>query len=188
MEGLLVEAFQQQLQLLLEIFAVGVGVEQRRAEGLDLAGVIAAADAHDHAPVGDDVGHRVVFRQADRVPHRQHVEGAAEFEALGLRREPQPELDQVGQALVALVLEMMLGRPQRVEAELVHGLRDVARRGEDLAQALVRIAPVVRRRAVEADIVELDLADVEHVEFLDHRAAQPPCTKRPKPKPASLGR
>jgi hypothetical protein len=105
---------------------------ERRAEGLDLAGVVAAADAHDDAAVGDDVGHGVVLRQADRVPHRQHVEGAAEFEPPGLRREPQAELDQIGQALIALVLEMVLGRPQRVEAQLVHGLRHAARRGEDL--------------------------------------------------------
>jgi hypothetical protein len=66
---------------------------------------------------------------------------------------------------------MVLGGPQHVEAELVHGLRDVARGEEGLAQALVRIAPLVRRRAVAPDIVELDLADIEHVKFLDHRAS-----------------
>ena len=105
------------------------------------------------------------------MPHRQHVEAAAELQPLGLRREPQAELDQVGEDLVALALEMMLGGPQHVEAELVHGLRHVARGEERLAQPLVRIAPLVRRRAVEADIVELDLADIEHVEFVDHRVS-----------------
>src|SRR5262249_7724345 len=68
-------------------------------------------------------------------------------------------------------LEMMLRGPQHVEAELVHGLRDIARRKECLAQPLVRIAPIVRRRAVDADIVELDLTDIEHVELVDHRAS-----------------
>ncbi len=81
------------------------------------------------------------------MPHRQHVEGAAKLQPLGLGGEPQPELDQVGKDLVALALEMMLGGPQHVEAELVHELRHVARGEEGLAQPLVGIAPVVGRRA-----------------------------------------
>ncbi len=167
-ERLLVEAGQQELQLLLEQLAVLLGVEHRRAERLDLAGVVAAPDPHDDAAVGDDVGHRVVLGHADRMPHRQHVEGAAELEPLGLGGEPQAELDQVGEDLVALALEVVLGGPQHVEAEVVHRAGDVARGEERLAQPLVRVAPVVRRRAVAADVVELDLADVEDVEFLDH--------------------
>ncbi len=167
-ERALVEALEQQLELLLEQLAIGVGVDQRRAEGLHLAGVIAAADAHDDAAIGDDVGHGIVLGQADRVPHRQDVEGAAELEPLGLGGEPQSELDQVGEDLVALALEVVLGRPQDVEAEPVHGLRDVARGRKGLPQPLVGIAPVVGRGAVEADIVELDLADIEDVEVSDH--------------------
>jgi hypothetical protein len=87
-EGVLVEALEQKLELLLEQLAIGVSVEQRRAERFDLAGVIAAADTHDHTPVGHDVGHGIVFGQPDRMPHRQHIEGAAELEPLGLGREP----------------------------------------------------------------------------------------------------
>ena len=79
MKRLLVEALQQELESLLEERPVGVGVEQWRAEGFHLAGVVAAADTHDDSAVGDDVGHRVIFGEADRVPHRQDVEGAAEF-------------------------------------------------------------------------------------------------------------
>ena len=169
-EGVLVEALEQELELLLEQFAIGLGVEQRRAERFHLAGVIAAADTHDNAPVGHDVGHRIVLGEPDRVPHRQDVEGAAELEPLGLGGEPQSELDQVRQDLVALALEMVLGRPQHVVAELVHELRDVARGRERLPQPLVGIAPVVGRRAGKPDIVELDLADIEDVEVLDHRA------------------
>ena len=164
----LVEAGQKQPQLLLEQLAIFFRVEQRRAEALDFAGVIAAADAHDDAAVGDDVGHGVVLRHPDRVPHRQHVEGAAELQALGLRGEPEPELDQVGEDLIALALEMMLGGPQHVETELVHELGDVARGEEGLAQPFVGIMPVVRRRAVQPDIVELDLTDIEDMKFLDH--------------------
>ena len=36
------------------------------------------------------------------------------------------------------------------------------------AQPLVGIAAVVGRRAVEPDVVEFDLADVEHMELADH--------------------
>ena len=114
MELFLVEAHQQQLQLLFEIVAILVRIEQRRAEGFHLAGVVAAADAHDDSPVGDDVGHGVVFRQPDRVPHRQHVERAAELQALGLRGQPQAELHQVRQAFITLALEVVFRGPQRI--------------------------------------------------------------------------
>ena len=128
--------FQQQLQSFLEDLAVGIGIEQWCGKSLDLAGVIAAPDAHDHAAIGDDIGHRVVFGEPDRVPHRQDVETATEFQALCLCREPQPELNQVGQAFVTLMLEMVLGGPQRVIALLVHDPRYIERRGENLGQAL----------------------------------------------------
>ena len=38
----------------------------------------------------------------------------------------------------------------------------------DKTEAVAAIAAVVGGRAVEADIVELNLADIEHMEFLDH--------------------
>ena len=85
--------------------------------------------------------------------------------------EPQPKLNQVGQALVALALEMVLGRPQRVVAKLVHHTGDIARGPEYLAQPLVRIAAIVCARAFEADIIELDLAYIECVEPFDHFAS-----------------
>lgn len=111
MEGLLVETLQQELELLLEVFAVGFGIEQRRPERLNLTAVVAAADAHDRAAVRHNVGHGIIFGQSNGVPHRQNVEGAAEFQAPGLRGKPQAELYQVGQALVALTLEVVLRRP-----------------------------------------------------------------------------
>src|SRR5438128_706445 len=63
---------------------------------------------------------------------------------------------------------MMLRGPQYVEAEFVHGPRHLARGEERLAQPLVRIAPVIRRRAVEPDVVELNLPDIQHVKLADH--------------------
>jgi hypothetical protein len=121
-----------------------------------------------NAAIGDDVGHRVVLGEPDRMPHRQHVERAAELEALGLGGEPEAELDQIGQALVAFALEVVLGGPQRVVAEVVHYPRHLARGDEDLGEAGVGVAAVVGGGAVEADVVEVDLADVEDVEAFDH--------------------
>src|SRR5215475_13759049 len=68
---------------------------------------------------------------------------------------------------------MVLGRPQHVVAEAIHELCHVARGGEGLPQAFRGIAPVVGGRAGAADIVELDLADIEHMEVFDHRAISP---------------
>jgi hypothetical protein len=136
--------------------------------------VIAAPDTHDQPAAGHDVGHRVILGEADRVPHRQYVERAADLELPRLGGEPQPPLDQVGDALIAFALEMVLGRPQAVIAQLVHHPGDRARGLEHLGEPLVRIAPVVGRRAVAPDIVELDLADIKGVEPFDHDATKPP--------------
>jgi hypothetical protein len=102
------------------------------------------------------------------MPHRQNVEAAAEFEALRLGGELQPELDQIGEALIAFTLKVMLGCPQGIIAQLVHQPRDIAGRPENFAEALVLVATVVRRGAVQADMVEFDLADVEGMRALDH--------------------
>ena len=177
-EGVLVEAREQELELLFEQLAIGVSVEQRRPERFHLAGVIAAADAHDDTPVGDDVGHGVVLGQPDRMPHRQHIEGAAELETLGLGRQPESKLDQIGQALVALALKVMLRRPQHVVAEAVHVLRNVACGREGLPQALVGITPLIGRGTGETDVFELDLADIENVEVSDHASVPPASTAR----------
>src|SRR5206468_1982691 len=79
------------------------------------------------------------------------------------------ELDEVRKALVALALEVVLGRPERVVAEVVHELRDVARGEERLAQLLVAVPPGVGRGALEPDVLELDLTDIQDVEPFDHR-------------------
>jgi hypothetical protein len=110
------------------------------------------------------------------MPHRQHVERAAQLEPLGLSGEPGPQQDEVGEDLIALVLEVVLGRPQAVVAQLVHVLGDVLGGVKGLRQPLVPVAPVVGRRSLEPHVLQLDLADVEYREFGDHLALQPPST------------
>ena len=172
-ELLLVERLPHELELLLEQLEVGRRVEEGRAEGLDLARVVAAADPHDDAPAGQDVGDRVVLGQADRVPHREDVERAAELELARHRGEVRADQDQVREDLVALALEVVLGGPEAVVARVVHHPRDVDHRAIGLDDPLVRVAPLVRGRAVAADVVEVDLADVQDGELADHGAPFP---------------
>src|SRR5439155_20566594 len=101
---------------------------------------------------------------------RRSIEGGAALEPPGWRGEPRSELDQVGEAVVTLALEVMLGRPQHVIAEAVHQLCDVAGRGEDLPQPFGGVTSFISGRAGPTDVVELDLSDIEHVEVSDHRS------------------
>ena len=103
------------------------------------------------------------------MPHREDIEGAAKFQPPRLGGQPQPELNKVGQALISFTLEMVLGRPEGVIAQLVHLPSHIAGRPEYLAEPLIRIPAVVRRRALQADVVQFDLADIECMKSFDHR-------------------
>src|SRR5262249_37104590 len=74
----------------------------------------------------------------------------------------------VGDALVALVLEVVLGQPERLVAELVHGLGELERRVEGLDHPVVRVPAIVGRRPGVPAVLQLDVADVERRESLDH--------------------
>ena len=66
------------------------------------------------------------------------------------------------------MLEVVFGGPERVETELVHDFRDAAGHEKRLPEAFAGVAAVVGGRAVFADIVELDVADIEGMEAFDH--------------------
>src|ERR1700730_7996599 len=68
---------------LFEHLAVGVLVEKRKPEGLDFGVGVAAPNAKDAPPAGQDVGHRVILRQPQRMPHRHDAEAAADFDVSG---------------------------------------------------------------------------------------------------------
>ncbi len=157
-EGGVVERLEDDVDLLLEQLAVRGLVEQRRAEGLDFTRVVAAADAEGDAPAGQDVRHRVVLGQPQRMPHRRDVEAAADIETPGEVGEVQRHHHDVGDALVAFALEMMLGHPEGVVAETVHELRHALRLVEDGGELLVRIAPLVGGRRVLAHVAKVDVA------------------------------
>src|SRR5262249_52409570 len=167
-EGLLVETGQQQPKLLLEQIAVLLGVNERRAECLDLARVISASPSHEDSAVRHDVGHRIILCQSNGMPHRQNIESTTKLQSLGLGGKPKAELDQIWKDFVALALKMMLGRPQHFEAELIHKLGDIARGEKRLTQLPIGISSIVRRCAIAPDVVDLNLPDVKDMERLDH--------------------
>src|SRR5580704_3150473 len=68
---------------------------------------------------------------------------------------------------------MMLGGPERIVAQLIHHAGHVARGPEHFAEPRVGIAPFVGRRPVEADLVQVDLSDIQHVEAFDHVTVGP---------------
>ena len=140
---LAIERLENDLHLLLEQFPIGVLVEHRRAEGFHLARVIAAADAEDGAPFGENVGAGEILGQPQRVPHRRDVEAAADPEVLGQVAEMHRRHQQVGNDLVALVLEMMLRQPQRVPAGFVHHPGDRLGLLEDAGEMRVGEPPLV---------------------------------------------
>jgi hypothetical protein len=60
-----------------------------------------------------------VLGHAQRMPHADDVEHHADADALGAFREDGAEHQPVRNDLVALVLEVVLGEPERVEADRV---------------------------------------------------------------------
>ena len=169
----LVERLQDDLHLLQEQLPVGVVVDDGRAESLHLTGMVAPPDAEDHAPAGQDVRHGEVLGDAQRMPHGYDVESLPEFQVFGLPGQVDPHEDQVGNALVALVLEVVLGHPHAVEAALIHVLGQRLGMLVSLRQLLVGVATLVGRRAVRAHVVQVDLPHVQNRKPLNHPAHAP---------------
>src|SRR5438552_14315492 len=64
---------------------------------------------------------------------------------------------------------MVLGHPERVVAALVHALGIGHDLVHDAGQLLLRIAALVDRRALIAELLHVDGAVIGAVEFRDHR-------------------
>jgi len=167
-KAFLVECLEDDVDLLFEQLAVRLLVEERRAKGLDLTGVIAAPDPEHDAPAGEDVGDGVILGHAQRMPHGRDVEAAADLDVLRAVREVHAHQDVVGDALGAFALEMVLGHPEAVVAELIHQHGHRLGLGQRARKMRIRIAPFVDRRAAVADVVEVGVAGVEAVELGDH--------------------
>ena len=170
-EAVAVEGLEQDFHLFLEQLAVGGLVLQRTAEGFYLAGVVATANTEHGASLGQDVGDRVVLRQAERVPHRRDVEAAADLQFFGDVRKMHREHEQVGQNLVAFALKVVFGQPQRIPAEPVHlpgygfGLL------EDADELIVGEVALIGGRGILPHVRHVDMARIDGHEFADHVAS-----------------
>ena len=79
----------------------------------------------------------------------------------------------VGQALVALMLEVMLRQPEGVEAHRIHLLGYGFRLVEDRRQLLVGIASLVGGRSVLAHVAQINVPGIHRNELPDHGADLP---------------
>ena len=123
--------------------------------------MIPATDAENYAAIGEYVGHRVVFGEPERMPHWNNVEGAAELERFGVSGHVGPKQDDVGDALVSLTLEVVLGHPKCVKSEIVHEPGYLSCGVQAFHEPVVGVSPLVGRRSIGADVFKIDVADVE---------------------------
>ena len=81
---MLVPRFDNNLDLFLEQVPVGFVVEKGRAKSFNLSGNVSAANAKAKAASSQDIGGGYVFGEAKRMPGRQGVEEATEFQVFGM--------------------------------------------------------------------------------------------------------
>ena len=123
--------------------------------------MVAASYSEDDPPSGKDVGGGEVLGQPERVPRWEYVESAAEPQTLRKPSQVRCQQNDVGNALVSLVLKVMLGHPEGVVTQFVGGLSDLGRGPEHAGQPVVRVSPVVGRYAVVADALHIYLPLVQ---------------------------
>ena len=167
-EGAFIEGLEDDLYLFLEQLPVGVPVQHGRVQGFDLAGVVAPAHAEDDPSVGEDVGGGIVLGQAQGVPHGGDVEAAANLESLGQVGQVDGEQQQVGDALVAFPLEVVLGHPEGIVVQPVHGLGNGLGLVERRGQTVIGQPAVVGRRGVQADVVKVNVPGKQAAKLGNH--------------------
>src|SRR5262249_10504796 len=149
--------------------------EMGGAEGFPPGRIIATPDPKNSPPVGEDVRQGEVLGEREGMPHSEDIEAAAEFEALGMLGKPQAPHEEVRDTLVPFALEMVLGRPEDVIAQLIHELGDLLRNVKGACKALVRIPALVGRRPSKADTIALQhMSGIQDRKILNHRFSLPP--------------
>jgi hypothetical protein len=178
-EALVVECFEDDIDLLLVESPVGLLVAQRGTERLHLARVVSATDAKDDATAREDVSGGKVLRQAQRVPHRSDIEAATNLDVFRSVREVQCHEDGVGNAFSAFMLEVMFGHPEAVVAKAIHEIGHGLGLGQGGCEMRVRVTSLVDRRPAIADVVEVGMTSVQAVKLGDHREVWPLCQPGP---------
>ena len=164
------KGFHYDFHLFLEHLAVGfvVRIGAGDSEGVDLPRVVAAPDAEYDPSPGEDVGGGVVLGQPQGVPHGVDVEPAAELEVLGQMGQVDVEQQQIGQALVALPLEVVLRRPEGVVAHFLHLEDDGLGLVEHARQLAVGKPTVVDGRTIQTDVIQVHVPSEKAAKFRYH--------------------
>ena len=144
-EGGFVPGFENDLDLLLEEFAIGRVVFERATQSRQLAGDISSADAEAESAPSENIGEGDVLGQSQRVPGRDGIEHAAVVELCGVLGQIDSEHWNVGDPAVALALEVVLGEPQGIVAGFVHQLGHRTSFGENRSEVFVRFDTLVGR-------------------------------------------
>ena len=119
-EGLFIESLEDDVDLFFEEVSVGFLVKEWVAEHLNFPGVVAPTHPEDHPTPGQHVGGGVVLGEAQGMPHGRDVEPRPYLQLLCDAGQVHGQHEDVGDALVALSLEVVLGEPQGVVAQVVH--------------------------------------------------------------------
>ncbi len=77
----------------------------------------------------------------------------------------------IGYALVAFMLEMVLGHPEGIVSDAIHQLRHRLGFIEHRSQVFVGKSTVIHRDPAIADIVHVDVSGEQTVEFRNHAMA-----------------
>ena len=140
--------------------------------------MVSAAHPEGDAPAGQNVGGGVVLGQPERVPHGGDVEAAPDAKPRGQVPQVDGEHQDVGDALVALVLEVVLGQPEGVVAVLVHAARDGLGLVKHRRQVRVRVSAFVRGSGHLAHVAQVHVPGIDGRELADH-VCPPRCRSLP---------
>ena len=161
----LVPRLEEDLDLLLKEGAVGRISFERRAQRGQFAADVASANAKAETALSEDIGDGKVLGQPQRVPRRHGVEHAAQVEPLRVLSQIDGQHRDIGDAAIALALEVVFSQPQGVVASRVHQLRHGAGFGKDRGEVLVRLNPLIHRPAGKSQVVHGDVPTVKVIEF-----------------------
>ena len=129
---------------------------------LDLARHGAAPQAEPRPAAGEVVQRGEVLREPQRVPLADDVEHRTDPDVRRPLSQERADHQAVRDDLVALELEVVLGEPERVVAELVGQHTGVQHPAGGVHEVGLRVAPVGGSRAAVADrVAHLDRAEQE---------------------------
>ena len=132
------------------------------AECLSLSRNRASADPKNSSSAGNIMKGRKILRQFQRVPLRNDIECHTNADTFGAFRKDRPGEKSVGDDLVALILEVVLGEPERVKTQVVGEHPHVENSFGGVPHRSVVIAAIGWCWQPRTSVVHLDAAEEEN--------------------------